>query len=62
MVAPVFRQEYNLGTSISQNIDTNIYIDRGINAAFETHLKLMEAHTLESLENYGNGYFKINKD
>ena len=62
MVAPVFRQEYNLGSSVSQNLDTNIYIDRGINAAFETHLKLMETHTLESLENYGNGYFKINKD
>lgn len=61
MVAPVFRQEYNLGTSVSQNFDTNIYIDRGINAAFETHLKLMESHTLEALENYGNGYFKINK-
>lgn len=61
MVAPVFRQEYNLGSSLSQNIDTNIYIDRGRNAAFEKHLKIMETHTLEALENYGNGYFKINK-
>ena len=61
VVFPVFRQEYNLGSSVSQNVDTNIYIDRGINAAFENHLKLLETHTMESLENYGNGYFKINK-
>lgn len=60
-VFPVFRQEYDLGFSTPQNNSSNIYIDRGINAAFEKHLKLMETHTLEALENYGNGYFKINK-
>jgi hypothetical protein len=60
-VFPVFRQESDLGFSTPQNNNSNIYIDRGINAAFEKHLKLMETHTLEALENYSNGYFKINK-
>ena len=42
-----------------ENVDSDIYIDRGINAAFEKHLKLGEVTSLEALEQYGNGYFKI---
>lgn len=61
ITAPVFRNEYNLFSSTPQKEDDNIYIDRGISAAFESHLKLLETHTLESLENYSNGYFKINE-
>ena len=60
IATPVFRTEYNLFSSTPQNVDSDIYIDRGINAAFEKHIKLQEVHTLEALENYGNGYFKIN--
>ena len=37
----------------------NIYIDRGINSAFERHLKLQEIRTMEALNNYGNNWFKI---
>ena len=58
-VFPTFREEYRFGNSMIENIDSDIYIDRGINAAFEKHLKLGEAHTLEALEQFGNGYFKI---
>lgn len=58
-VFPVFREEYRLGSSVIENIDSDIYIDRGINAAFEKHLKLGEVTSLEALEQYGNGYFKI---
>ena len=61
IATPVFRTEYNLFSSTPQNVDSDIYIDRGINAAFEKHMKLQEVHTLEALENYGNGYFKINE-
>jgi hypothetical protein len=59
--APVFRTEYDLWSSTPQNLKSDIYIDRGINAAFEKHLKLEEVHTMEALENYSNGYFKINE-
>lgn len=58
-VYPIFRNEYMLGISSMENVDTNIYIDRGINAAFEKHLKLGEVNSLEALEQYGNGYFKM---
>jgi len=59
--APVFRTEYNLFSSTPQKSKSDIYIDRGISSAFETHIKLQEVHTLDALENYSNGYFKINE-
>lgn len=58
-VSPVFKEEYRLGIAAKENIDTDIYIDRGSSAAFEKHLKLGEVMTLEALLNMGNGYFKI---
>ena len=58
-VLPVFREEYMFGISSMENVDSDIYIDRGINAAFEKHLKLGEVTSLEALEQYGNNFFKI---
>ena len=58
-VTPTLKQEYMLGISSLENIDSDIYIERGINAAFEKHLKLGEVTSLEALEQYSNGYFKI---
>ena len=58
-IFPVFREEYKMGTACIQNVDVDIYIDRGINAAFEKHLKLGEITSMEALEQYTNGYFKI---
>ena len=58
-VFPVLREEYLLGISSFENVDSDIYIERGINAAFEKHLKLGEVTSLETLEGYGLGYFKF---
>jgi hypothetical protein len=58
-IFPVLRQEYMLGNSMMQKLDVDIYIDRGINAAYEKHLKLGEVTTMEALEQYTNGYFKM---
>lgn len=56
-VMPTHREEYLQGISCLENVDSDIYIERGVNAAFEKHLKLGEITSLEALENYGNGYF-----
>ena len=58
-VYPTFKQEYLMGIGTMENIDSDIYIQRGINAAFEKHLKLGEVDSLAALEQYGNGFFKI---
>jgi len=60
-VLPVFRTDYNLASSFTQNVDADIYIDRGISAAFEKHLKLQEIRTMDALENYQNSGLKINE-
>lgn len=56
---PIFLEEFKLGTAAQQSVKGDIYIDRGINAAFEKHLKLGEVTTLEALIQYGNNFFKI---
>lgn len=61
-VYPIFKEEYLMGISSLENVDANIYIERGINAAFEKHLKLGEVHSLDDLITYGNGYYKIMED
>lgn len=61
-VYPVFKEEYLMGISSLENVDANIYIERGINAAFERHLKLGEVKSLDDVVTYGNGYFKIMED
>jgi hypothetical protein len=53
------RTEGNLGMAIQQNIDEDIYINRGLSAAFERYVKLGEVSTMEALANYGNGWFKM---
>lgn len=56
---PTFAEEYEMGIASIESVDSDIYIDRGINASFEKHLKLGEVTSLEALENYGNGFFKM---
>lgn len=55
----VFMEEYKIGSASLENIEKDIYIDRGTSSAFEKHLKLMEINSFESLENLGNGYYNI---
>lgn len=56
---PVIKEEYKLGSSSLSNIDVDVNIDRGTARAFDQHIKLLEVNSLESLEQYGNGYFNI---
>ena len=58
-VFPMFRHDYQVGISTPQNVNSDIYIDRGIHKAFDKHIRLQEINTMEALENYGNDIFKI---
>ena len=59
IIQPIIMEEYRFGIAAPESVKSNIYIDRGINSAFEKHLKLGEVTSLESMLQYGNGYFKI---
>lgn len=56
---PYHKEEYMMGITYNPIINKDINIDRGVNAAFERHLKLGEVKTLEDMVAYGNGYFNI---
>ena len=57
--APVFREEYKIGSSSLENIQSDIYIDRGFSSSFERHLNLLSVKSMEALENFGNGFYNI---
>lgn len=57
--APLYKEEYMLGISTPIKRDINVYIDRGINAAFERHLILSEINTYQDMQNYKNDYFNF---
>jgi hypothetical protein len=62
IVSPTYMEDYMVGIVSPRNIDADIYIDRGINSAYEKHLKLGEVSSLENLIKYTNGYYTIQKD
>lgn len=58
-----FRKEEMLGVTFKPSVSADISVDRGINAAFERHIKLGEVKTLDDLVNYANGgFFNIKVD
>ena len=59
---PFHKDEYLMGITYQPIIKKDINIDRGVNSAFEHHIKLGEVKTLEDMELYGNGFFNIKND
>ena len=62
IVEPLFRRDFDLAFSTPPKIESDIYIDRGISAAFDKHIKLQEIKTLDALLQYGNGSFQISEN
>ena len=60
--SPIYKEEYKLGISTPIKKDVNVYIDRGINAAFERHLIFGEINTYQDMENYKNDYFNFSQN
>jgi hypothetical protein len=58
-LSPLIFNEKKLGYATLENVKENIYIDRGTVRAMDFHLRLLEAKSLESLEQIGNGFFKM---
>ena len=57
--SPIHKEEYKFGIATPIKKDVNVYIDRGVNAAFERHLILGEINTYQDMENYRNDYFNF---
>jgi hypothetical protein len=55
------KEEYLFGIISPPEIQNDVFIDRGITIVMDRHLKLSEITNLDALENYGNGFYKLNK-
>jgi len=55
------KEEYLFGVIFKPEIENQVFIDRGITSVMDKHLRLSEINDLRGLVNYGNGFYKINK-
>lgn len=59
---PSVKLDYLIGVVNPPKINIDVFIDRGSNASFDRHIKLGEIKSLNDLESYSNGYYKIKED
>lgn len=57
-----FKDEHSLNFISEPEVESDIFIDRGINNAWERHLKFSEISTLDDLITYGNGFFNVKQN
>jgi len=55
------KEEYLFGITQRPEVFSDVFIDRGDTTVFEKHLRLSEVESLEHLERYNNGFYKIVK-
>lgn len=55
------KEEYLFGIISPPEVENDVFIDRGITSVMDMHLRLSEIRNLKGLENYGNGFYKLNK-
>lgn len=55
------KEEYLFGIISPPEVQNDVFIDRGAISVLDLHLKLSEIKTIASLEEYGNGFYKLTK-
>lgn len=55
------KEEYLFGIISPPEVESDVFIDRGVTGVMDYHLKLSEIGNLGELSRYGNGYYKLNK-
>lgn len=54
--------EYLFGIISPPEVQSDVFIDRGITTVMDMHLKMSEITNLGQLGRYGNGFYKLNKE
>jgi hypothetical protein len=55
------KEEYLFGIISPPEVQNDVFIDRGITSVMDRHLRFSEIRSLKGLENYGNGFYRLNK-
>lgn len=53
------KEEYLFGIISTPEVQSDVFIDRGITTIFEKHLKLSEITNLDELSRYGRGFYNL---
>ena len=57
----ITKEEYLFGIIFPPEVQSDVFIDRGITPVTDKHLRMSEITNLGELQNYGNGYYKLNR-
>lgn len=55
------KEEYLFGITSQPEVQSDVFIDRGATTVLEKHLRLSEVESLEHLERYNNGFYRLVK-
>jgi len=61
-IDPTIQEEYLLGIISEPEVNSDVFIDRGVASVLDQHLRLSEIENLAHLTKYGNGFYNINKE
>lgn len=56
------KEEYLFGITSVPEVKNDVFIDRGTTSVLDKHLRLSEISNIGELEEYGNGFYKLNKE
>jgi len=55
------KEEYLFGIISLPEVESDVFIDRGLTSVMDMHLRMSEIKNLEELAKYGNGFYNLNK-
>lgn len=55
------KEEYLFGIISLPEVESDVFIDRGLTSVMDMHLRLSEVKNLDELSKYGNGFYNLNK-
>jgi hypothetical protein len=60
-LSAITKEEYLFGIISPPEVESDVFIDRGITSVTDRHLRLSEIKNLAQFNRYGNGLYKLNK-
>jgi hypothetical protein len=60
-LSAAIKEEFLLGIISRPEVENDVFIDRGVTPVLDYHLRLSEITNLGQLEQYGNGYYRIDR-
>ena len=61
-LSAITKEEYLFGIISVPEVENDVFIDRGTTSVLDKHLRLSEISNIGELEEYGNGFYKLNKE